>query len=198
MTQVTGQRNPGRGKTNLRPSHFILIISLVVYVGARVYAAYKTAHVHTANYEAAMPVLALNSFVGDLKAFYVKQRPLRFPKDLTEVDAEVWKPRRQAGRPDPEFTDSNRTYVVDNYKYVYTLSKNPGECGIFAAPLGPRREEANTIFILVTAQGVSRTWKGAALQDKDLDLLARIGIPSESQLSYLGLIEQKEPPKPAK
>jgi hypothetical protein len=104
----------------------------------------------------------------------------------------------QAGRPAPQFADSNRTYVVDNYKYVYTLSKNPNECGVFAAPLGPRREEANTLFVLVTAQGAARTWKGAALPDKDIEMLAQLGIPTENQLSYLGLVEQKEQPKPAK
>jgi hypothetical protein len=66
------------------------------------------------------------------------------------------------------FTGGNRTYVVDNYKYVYTLSKNPGECGIFTAPVGPHREEDNTLFVLVTPQGVSRQWKSAALKDADL------------------------------
>lgn len=198
MNQVTGQRSPGRGKMSLRPSHILLIIAILVYAGARIYAAYKQAHQHTNKYEQAAPVLALNSFVGDLKAFYMKQRPLRFPKDLAEMDAVIWKPRRQAGRPDPQFADSNHTYVVDNYKYVYTLSKNPSECGVFAAPLGPRREEANTLFVLVTAQGAARTWKGAALSDKDLELLAQIGIPTENQLSYLGLVEQKEQSKPAK
>lgn len=195
MTQITGQRSPGKGKGWLRPSYLILIISVLVYAGARVYAAYKAAHQHTATFEAAKPVLALNSFVGDLNAFYLKQRPLRFPRDLKELDAAVWKPRRQAGRPDPEFTDENRTYVVDNYKYVYTLSKNPGECGIFAVPVGARREEVNALFVLVTPQGVSRTWKGAALKDADVEAIGRIGIPTSSQLMYLGLVEIKDPVK---
>lgn len=105
---------------------------------------------------------------------------LRFPR------------RRQANRPDPQFTGSNRTYVVDNYKYVYTLTKNPGECGVFAAPVGPRREEENTFFVLVTPQGVSRQWKGAALGDKDLEAISLMGIPTANQLMNFGLVEIKD------
>jgi hypothetical protein len=192
MSEVTGQRSPGKGKAWMKPSYLVLIMSLLIYGGARAYAAYRAAKNHTATFDAARPVLALNSFVGDLDAFYIKQRPLRFPKDLSELDAVIWKPRRQAGRPDPKFTDGNRTYVVDNYEYVYTLSKNPGECGIFAAPVGPRREEENTLFVLVTPQGVSRRWKGAALKDSDLEALPKVGIPTANQLVYLGLVEVRE------
>lgn len=192
---ITGQRSPGKGKEWARPSYLVLIASIILYGGAHAYAAYKAAHAHAAAFEAAKPILALNSFVGDLNAFYMRQRPLRYPSDLRELDAAIWKPKRQAGRPDPQFTDANRTYVVDNYMYVYTLSKAQGECGVFATPVGPRREEEQSHFILVSPQGVTRHWKGAALSDKDLAILPQIGIPTLNQLTTLGLVEIKEPTK---
>ena len=83
---ITGQRSPGRGKLNIRASYVVLAVCLVCYVGTRTYAAWRA----SAAYKEAEPKLALNAFTGTIQAFYMKQRPLRFPADLGEINSEEW------------------------------------------------------------------------------------------------------------
>lgn len=189
---ITGQRSPGRGKLNIRASYILLAVCLLCYVGTRTYAAWRD----SAAYKEAEPKLALNSFTGTIQAFYMKQRPLRFPNDLSEISSATWSEFAQ-NHP-YELGADRRTLVLDNYLYIYTLSSNKTEWGVFALPVGARRMEAESFFILVNAQGVSRKWKGKSLENSDLEIARKVGIPSPNQFALLGMIEQPRPqPSPS-
>lgn len=190
MTQVTGQSHPGKGKTRVKASFAILALCALIYGGAVGYSKWEAYQRH----KESLPVLALNSFVGDLRSFMARQKPLRFPADLAELDSAVWTPRRTPGRPSPQFDDANSTYVSNNYKYLYTRAPGRADvCTLLAAPVGPRREEAQTgtVFVVVTLDTV-RIWKGAPMSEGDLAKMHLYGNPTQAQLSALGLVEQPQ------
>lgn len=183
--KVSGQSSPGKGKRSIRPSFIVLIVSILAYGGASVYAS----RVAQKQYEAALPVPWLKTYTTDLRAFYMKARPARFPRDLAELDREVWKTTRAEGRRAPEFGENNLTYVFENYKYYYfPVANNPTMCTILAVPLGPRRDEpgVKTIFLILTPTAIS-TWEGRALSDEDMQTL-HPGIPTVGTLQRWGLV----------
>lgn len=185
-SQVTGQQKPGKNKKYLRPSFIVLIVSVVVYFAASGYASYRDNQA----YKAALPQPWLNTWVNDLRAYYMKVRPARFPNDLAELDAVLWKTTRPEGRPGPSFGDGNRTYVYENYKYTYyPVPGRPDLCAVLAYPLGPRRGEpgVKAFFLVVSPTALSK-WEGRALSDEDIEQIRPAAIPTVGQLQRWGLI----------
>ena len=189
-TQVTGQQSPGKNKRLLRPSYIILAVSLAVYLALLAYASRRDSKA----YEASLPQPWLKTWVEDLRAYYMKARPARFPADLTELDRGVWMPARAAGSPAPVFSDNNHSYVYENYRYVYFPAPGrPDVCTVLAYPLGPRRFEpgVKSFFIILTPNAITR-WEGRALADEDVEKM-KPAVPTLQQLQAWGLVQVLEP-----
>ena len=162
-TQVTGQQTPGKSNKYLRPSYVAAALAIIAYLAVGAYGYYRA----NKEYQASLPDPWLNSWITDLRAFYMKARPARFPRDLVELDNEVWKSSRNQGQPVPVFEDGNLSTAYAGYKYLYSpVPGRPDLCTVFAVPLGPRRFEpgVKTFFLIISPTGMSR-WEGRALSD---------------------------------
>src|ERR671918_323664 len=74
--------------------------------------------------------------------------------------AAIWKhPRR------PDYGAGGRSLVVNNYYYLYTWV-SPARCTLWAIPIGPLAEEANSYFLVLTPTDREK-WKGPPLQLKE-------------------------------
>src|SRR4030095_11502646 len=125
------------------------------------------------------PRLAVDSLVKALRT-YNKQTG-RFPEDFRELEERVWK-HKQA----PDFGADGRSLSVANYLYLY----HPGDgryATIWVIPVGPRREEGSTHFLLIRPDSLRR-WKGAPLS---LDEIKNIPpVPQYRQMALFGMSEQ--------
>ena len=84
--------------------------------------------------------------------------------------------------------------VIRNYYYLYTLI-SPTRSTVWAIPVGPKPEEANTYFLILTPDDREK-WKGPALDLKEVAAIS--GTPTYSQLALLGMIKQDPLPQKRK
>ena len=117
--------------------------------------------------------------IRDLRSFHKKRGG--FPKDLRELEGVVWE--KKEGR---EFSKDGTGLTHRNYHYFYTPIGSH-QFTLWAIPVGRKREEGATWFLVVTPES-QRQWEGPALTPEDIKGLDL--HPSANQLNVLGLIEQ--------
>ena len=167
-----------------RPQKFKLLFSIIFFAlgvvlmgGALAFYAWKS---HRA-YEANLPRFALPALALGLRTFHAQWG--RFPQDLRELDERLWKGARAA-----QISPSGDTLVAASGHYTYRYHRvNATTCVIWAAPTGPRYEEAATHFWYLTPTQVER-WMGPALTRENVNAIAT--IPSEPQLRWLMMTPQ--------
>ena len=164
-------------KSRLRISVVMVGISLVALIVT--YAAVTIAAAWRAREQ--MPRLAADSLVKSLRAYH--QQTGRFPANFRELEARVWK-HKQA----PDFGVDGRSLTVANYYYIYFLV-DASTCTVWIVPVGPRREEGATHFLLLTPDGLRR-WKGAPLTLDDVKKLPS-AVPQYNEMALLGMTEQQ-------
>lgn len=177
-------------KRRMRPTYIVLLVCIVIAIGARVYASRMYVEEQSAN----VPKLALNTWVGDLRAYYMQKGA--FPESLVKLEAEVWLPRRKGGQPKDSpppasvLQSGPRMLLSHNYLYLYTRDeKNPLVCSVWAIPQGEKRSEANTVFLIVTVKSVEH-WRGAALSDEQYKAIPNRTIPTYEEMARLGMTKQ--------
>lgn len=91
----------------------------------------------------------------------------------------------------PDYGAGGRSLMVGNYYYLYTWV-SPTRCTLWAIPIGPRAEEANSYFLVLTPTDREK-WKGPALQLKEAATIS--GTPTYAQLGILGMVKQDPLPQ---
>ena len=160
-----------RFKTSL----VLVPIAFLLVVGVYIYSLWASERRRTAE----LPVEATDAMMRDLLSFHKKRGG--FPKDLKELEGAVWKKKESRS-----FSNDGRGLTHRNYYYLYTRLDHH-RFTLWAIPMGRQREDAATLFLLVTTNSCRR-WKGAALSIKQASEIAP--NPSVTELSLLGLIEQ--------
>jgi hypothetical protein len=150
------------------------LVSLVV-----TYATVTIAAVWRAREQ--MPRLAADSLVKSLRTYH--QQTGSFPANFRELEARVWK-HKQA----PDFGADDRSLTVANYYYIY-YPVDANTCTVWIVPVGLRREEGATHFLLLTPGGLRR-WKGAPLTLDEVKKLPA-GVPQYGEMALLGMTEQQ-------
>ncbi len=126
------------------------------------------------------PRLAADSMVKTLRAHH--RQTGRFPNDFRELEARVWKHKTM-----PDFGADGRSLSIANYYYLYH-PVNAGACTIWIIPVGPRREEGSTHFLLLYPDSLRR-WKGPPLS---LDEIGKLrSVPQYGEMNILGMTEQR-------
>jgi hypothetical protein len=126
------------------------------------------------------PRLAVDRLVKALRTYH--RQTGRFPDNFRELEARVWKHKSA-----PDFGADNRSMSVANYFYIYTRV-DARTSTMWIIPIGPKREEGSTHFLLLTPDNLRR-WKGAPLSlDEAKDLPP---VPQYQQMSLLGMTEQR-------
>jgi hypothetical protein len=166
----------GTGKSRLRISFVMVGISLVALV--IVYASVTIAAAWRAREQ--MPRLAADSLVKALRTYH--QQTASFPATFRDLEARVWK-HKQA----PDFGAGGRSLTVANYYYIY-YPVDANTCTVWIVPVGPRREEGSTHFLLLTPGGLRR-WKGAPLTLDEVKKLPP-AVPQYREMALLGMTEQ--------
>ena len=164
-------------KSRLRISVVMVGISLVALIVT--YAAVTIAAAWRAREQ--MPRLAAESLVKSLRTY--RQQTGRFPANFRELEARVWK-HKQA----PDFGADGRSLTVANYYYIY-YPVEASTCTVWIVPIGPRREEGATHFLLLTPSGLRR-WKGAPLTLDEVKKLPS-AVPQYNEMALLGMTEQQ-------
>ena len=119
----------------------------------------------------------------------IRKRKPRSLSSLNEVEATVWKHPNP-----PPYGLGGRSVVIRNYYYLYTFI-SPTRSTVWAIPVGPKPEEANTYFLILTPDDREK-WKGPAFDLKEVaDYLWRSYY---SQLALLGMIKQDPLPQKRK
>lgn len=165
------------GRSRLRISFVMVGVTLVGL--AVVYAAVTVATAWRAQNN--LPRLAADSLVKAIRTYY--QQTGSFPTSFREIEARVWK-HKQA----PDFDTDGRSLSIANYYYIY-YPVDAKTCTIWIVPVGPRREEGSTHFLLLTPGGLRR-WKGAPLSLDEVKKLPP-AVPQYSEMALLGMTEQQ-------
>lgn len=160
---------------HLKITLMLMPIAAVTVVGIYIYSLWASERRRTAE----APVEAFNVMVRDLRSFHSKRGS--FPKDLKELEGVVWEKKE-----DREFSKDGSGLAHRNYHYLYSPIGHH-QFALWAIPMGRRREEAATWFLVITPES-QRRWKGPALTPEDVKALSV--YPSAQQLNVLGLIEQ--------
>lgn len=159
----------------LKISFVLVPMSVLLVVGVYIYSLWASDR----QMKADLPVEAADVMMRDLRSFHKKRGG--FPKDLKELEGVVWE--KKDGR---NYTKDGRGLTHRNYHYFYTRL-NHHRLTLWVIPVGPRRDEAPTIFLESTPKS-SRKWKGPAL---GLEQIEKISLqPSGRLLMALGLNEQ--------
>jgi len=164
------------GKRGFGFSYGLLLISVIAYLSAWGYSSYAAEWRAKATVPQIEPILAI---IKGLRQYQKSQAT--FPNSLIEVEASVWKHSNP-----PSYGVGGRSIVLRNYYYLYTFM-NPTRCTLWAVPVGPSTEEANSYFLILTPDDREK-WKGPALDLKEAAALS--GTPSYTQLALLGMIKQ--------
>ena len=162
---------------SLKISLVLLPLAMLLVVGVYVYSLWVAERQRAAN----LPVDAADVMMRDLLSFNKKRGG--FPKDLSEMEGVVWNAKESRS-----YSNANRAIAHLNYFYLYTR-QSPHRFTLWAIPLGVRREEASSWFLIVTP-GSQRRWKGGALQLEHVREIT--SDPSSNELAALGLIEQMD------
>ena len=149
-----------------------LVAIIVVYVSNTLTNAF--------NERRETPRLAADSLVKALRAHH--RQTGRFPSDLRELEAHVWKHKNA-----PDFGADGRSISIANYYYIYHAA-DAHTATIWIIPTGPRRDESATHFLLLKPDNLRR-WKGAPLSLNEAKNLPP--VPLYGQMSLLGMTEQQ-------
>src|SRR3712207_2953889 len=132
---VTPQRS---GKGALRMTHLMAVLCFLLAAGSGVAAWWIT----SSKKQTEIPVLALNRLISDARAYQAVKGG--FPDDLAQLQEAVWKKRGKFFT----LTEANRSFVADNYYYLYTPA-GPQVVNIWAVPLGNYREHFPSLYVTV-------------------------------------------------
>lgn len=166
-------------KLHLSVITFILmfVTAVVVSILALVLNNRKTA--------ADAPQLALNTLLKSVLA-HQKQEG-RFPKDFAELEFNIWN-KKNAAAPSRLY-DGKTLYLDRNYLYVYYGEAQT--CAIWAIPQGKHREEANTVYLLITPNK-QEMWRGAALSQEEVNLIPHTAFVPLTDMARLGMFKQND------
>lgn len=160
---------------SLKISLVLIPIAFLLVVGVYAYSLWASERKRAAE----IPVEAADVMMRDLLSFHNKRGG--FPKDLKEMEGVIWGKNESRS-----YSKDKRSLTHRNYLYLYTRL-NHHRSTLWAIPMGRQREEAATLFMVVTPES-QRRWKGGSLGPEDVK---RISVdPSGNQLNVLGLIEQ--------
>jgi hypothetical protein len=189
-----GNNSGGGSKSPLKRripklSYISVALCAVLAVGSHVFASYGFAQEKQAD----VPVLAANSWIGDLRAFHTANGA--FPSTLTELEDKLWRPRRMGGKVDPNapktsVLDNPHVYAKNSYVYVYFRAENPHVASFWCVPVGENRTKANTVFVVLTPDAYEQ-WRGAALSEEMFQYIPRHAIPTQLEMSRLGMTKQE-------
>ncbi|MFP5265194.1 MAG: hypothetical protein ACLGJB_25175 [Blastocatellia bacterium] len=118
--------------------------------------------------------------VKSLRTYY--QKTGGFPASFRDLESQVWKHKEA-----PDLGVDGRSLSVANYHYIY-YPVDAKTCTIWIIPVGPRREEGSTHFLLLTPDSLRR-WKGAPLSLDEVKKLP--SIPQYREMTVLGMTEQQ-------
>jgi hypothetical protein len=167
---------PGKGGTPKRLTLLIFGVSILTAASSYGYREYSQWRRH----ESLMPRLKLSSLVRDIRKFEALTG--RVPRSFKELESHVWKHAK--GK--PVFDLNGAAYTFANYFYLFH-GIDARTVTVWAVPVGPRRDETSTHFVVVSPESVA-AWKGASLRLDDLAGLT--ANPTAQELARLGLIRQ--------
>ena len=172
------------GKHRFGFSYGLLLIAIISYLAAWGYSSYA------AEWKAKAEIPQIDPILNIIKGLRQYQKTTAtFPPSLNEVEATVWKhPNR------PPYGLGGRSVVLRNYYYLYTFI-SPTRSTVWAIPVGPKPEEANTYFLILTPDDREK-WKGPALDLKEVAAIS--GTPTYNQLALLGMMKQDALPQKRK
>ena len=164
------------GKRRLGFSYVLLPVAVVIYLGSWVYSSYAAEWRAKTQTPRIDPILKI---IKDLRQY--QRMKATFPQDFNQVENAIWKHSNP-----PAFGAGGRSLVLSNYYYFYTWV-SPTRCTLWAIPIGPRTEEANSYFLILTPTDREK-WKGPPLQLKEAAAIS--GTPSYAQLGVIGMVKQ--------
>lgn len=164
------------GKRRLGFSYILLPVAVVIYLGSWVYSSYAAEWQAKTQTPRIDPILKI---IKDLRQY--QRIKATFPQDFNQVESAIWKHSNP-----PAFGAGGRSLVLSNYYYFYTWV-SPTRCTLWAIPIGPRTEEANSYFLILTPTDREK-WKGPPLQLKEAAAIS--GTPSYAQLGVIGMVKQ--------
>ena len=167
------------GKRRFGFSYVLLAIAVVAYLGTWIYSSYAAEWKSKSQTPRIDPVLKI---IKDLRQY--QRTKATFPRSFTDLEAAIWKHPNP-----PTYGAGGRSLVLSNYYYFYTWV-SPTRCTLWAIPIGPRSEEANSYFLVLTPNDREK-WKGPAFQLKEAAAIS--GTPTYPQLGLLGMIKQDSP-----
>jgi hypothetical protein len=162
---------------SLKISLVLIPIAFLLVVGVYIHSLWAAERKTTAE----LPVEAADAMMRDLLSFH--KRRGGFPRDLKELEGVVWEKKGSRS-----YSKDKRGLTHRNYYYLYTRITHH-HFTLWAIPMGGRREDAASRFLLVTTENCRR-WKGPAIpieQAKEIH-----PNPTVNELSLLGLIEQSK------
>jgi hypothetical protein len=169
------------GKHRFGFSYALLALAVVMYLGVWAYSAYAEEWRAKADVPKIDPIFKI---IKGLRQY--QKMKATFPPSFNEVEANVWKHPSP-----PAFGLSGRSFVVGNYYYLYTFV-SPTRCTLWAIPVGPHIEEANSYFLVLTTDDREK-WKGPSLDLREASAIS--GAPTYTQLAMLGMIKQDPLPQ---
>jgi hypothetical protein len=165
----------------LHVSIIAFVICFLLAIGVTVFASYHKGQKENAE----IPKSNLTYFYKSVMALHKQQG--RFPKDFAEVENLIWSKNKKDYK-SKLYSDRNLV-LSNNYLYIYI----PGEqvCAIWAIPQGKFREEANTVYIVISPEKYE-IWRGAALSQTEVDSIPRTPQVKTTDMARLGMFEQKK------
>lgn len=173
-------QNPTPGKSGGPKRLTFVIFGLAVLTAACSYG--YSVYAENQRQEALLPRLKLSSLIRDVRKY--EKLAGRVPRGFDEIEELVWKHK---GRK-PAFDLDGSAYTLGNYFYVYNALSHDSAT-VWAVPVGPRREEASTHFVVIGPDAVAH-WKGAAIKHEDFSRIVK--NPQVSELASLGLVRQPD------
>ena len=143
------------GKSRFGFSYALLALAIVTYLGVWAYSSYAAEWKAKAEAPRIDPILKL---IKDLRQ-YQKVKATFPPSFQRSWKATIWKHPQP-----PNLRRGGRSLVLSNYYYFYTWL-SPTRCTLWAIPVGPQTEEANTYFLVLTPDDREK-WKGPRLTSK--------------------------------
>lgn len=167
------------GKRRFGFSYFLLALAVVMYVASWAYSSYAAEWKTKSLTPRIDPILKI---IKDLRQY--QRIKATFPRDFNELEAAMWKHPNP-----PNYGAAGRSVVINNYYYLYTLVSST-RCTLWAIPIGPAAEEANSYFLVLTPTDREK-WKGPSLQLREAAAIS--GTPGYAQLGILGMVKQDSP-----
>jgi hypothetical protein len=169
------------GKRRFSASYVLLILSAVTYLASWAYSSYAAEWRAKAESPRIDPILKI---IKGIRQYH--QARNTFPQTFFPVEEQVWKHKVR-----PDYGAGGRSLVVSNYYYLYTPI-NATRCTLWAIPVGPRHDDANTFFVVLLETDREK-WKGPALDLKEASTIS--GNPTYAELAMLGMVRQESLPQ---